>query len=298
MFEEVQKQTMHEVMVKGILSAGGGMNLYRGCTHGCIYCDSRSKCYEMKHDFEDIEVKANALELLEKALAGRRTKCMIGTGSMADPYMPLEKELKYTRRALELIDRYRFGATLITKSDLVLRDLDLLEKINRQTKAVVQMTLTTADEALCRIVEPRVCTTTRRYEVLKELQKAGIPTVVWMTPILPYINDTRENVEALLNYCIDAGVRGIIWADGGMTLREGDREYYFSKLDEHFPGLKERYLREFGLSYSVASSRGRALTPLVQEACERHGMLFGFEPVFTYLKKFEDKESGEQLSLF
>ena len=288
----------HEVKAKGILSAGGGMNLYRGCSHGCIYCDSRSSCYQMNHDFEDIEVKANALELLEDALQRKRSGCMIGTGSMSDPYIPLEAELSYTRRALELIEKYRFGATLITKSDLILRDLDLLQQINRKTKAVVQMTLTTADDGLCRAVEPGVCSTSRRYEVLKELEKAGVPAVVWMTPILPYINDTRENIQALLDVCIDAGVKGIIWFGAGVTLREGNREYFFRQLDRNFPGMKEKYLREFGLSYMCMSPKNRDLTALVQDTCREHGILGQPEQVFAYLKEFEDKAEGQQLSLF
>ena len=288
----------HEVTAKGILSANNGMNLYRGCTHGCIYCDSRSDCYQMNHAFEDIEVKANGLELLENALRRKRSKCMIGTGSMSDPYMPLEQELKYTRRALELIAKYRFGATLITKSDLVLRDLDLLQQINRQTKAVVQMTLTTADDGLCRIIEPGVCVTSRRFEVLKELQRAGIPTVVWLTPILPYINDTRQNIQSLLDMCIEAGVRGILWFGAGVTMRDGNREYFFRQLDRYFPGMKERYLHDFGLNYVCGSPRERELSTLLHETCEKQGIIHKPDQVFAYLKEFEDKEAGEQLSLF
>ena len=160
---------MHYVKAKGLLSNNNGMNIYRGCEHGCIYCDSRSRCYNMNHAFEDIEVKINAPELLEQALKHKRKRCMIGTGSMSDPYMPLEKELKLTRKCLEIIDKYNFGFTLITKSDLVLRDLDLLKKINEKTKCVVQMTITTFDDELCRIIEPNVCVTSRRIEVLKIL---------------------------------------------------------------------------------------------------------------------------------
>ena len=288
----------HEVTAKGILSANNGMNLYRGCTHGCIYCDSRSTCYQMNHPFEDIEVKVNGLELLEDALQRKRSRCMIGTGSMSDPYLPLEKELKYTRRALELMARYHFGATLITKSDLVLRDLDLLQQINRQTKAAVQMTLTTADDALCRIIEPGVCTTSRRFEVLKELQRAGIPTVVWLTPILPYINDTRENIQSLLDLCVDAGVKGVIWFGAGVTMREGNREYFFRQLDRHFPGMKEQYMRQFGNAYVCGSPREQELSALVRDTCRAHGILWGPDQVFRYLREFEDKEAGEQLSLF
>ncbi|MGN0718663.1 MAG: SPL family radical SAM protein [Anaerovoracaceae bacterium] len=287
---------MHEVKVKGILSAKNGMNLYRGCSHGCIYCDSRSRCYQMDHDFEDIEVKSNGLELLEDALRRKRNKCMIGTGSMSDPYIPLEKELCYTRGALELICRHRFGATLITKSDMVLRDLDLLQEIHRKTRAVVQMTLTTWDDALCKIVEPGVCPTSRRFQVLKEFQKAGIPTVVWLTPILPYINDTMANLQALLECCVDAGVRGILWFGAGVTLRDGNREYFYQQLDRQFPGMKEQYRKEFGNSYVAASRNDRQLSAMVKDTCGRYGILSEPDRVFAELQRFEEKEGGEQLS--
>ena len=287
---------MHEVKVKGILSAKNGMNLYRGCSHGCIYCDSRSRCYQMDHDFEDIEVKSNGLELLEDALRRKRNKCMIGTGSMSDPYIPLEKELRYTRGALELICRHRFGATLITKSDMVLRDLDLLQEIHRKTRAVVQMTLTTWDDALCKIVEPGVCLTSRRFQVLKEFQKAGIPTVVWLTPILPYINDTKENLQALLECCVDAGVRGVLWFGAGVTLRDGNREYFYQQLDRQFPGMKEQYRKEFGNSYVAASRNDRQLSAMVKDTCGRYGILSEPDRVFAELQRFEEKEGGEQLS--
>ena len=287
---------MHEVKVKGILSAKNGMNLYRGCSHGCIYCDSRSRCYQMDHDFEDIEVKSNGLELLEDALRRKRNKCMIGTGSMSDPYIPLEKELCYTRGALELICRHRFGATLITKSDMVLRDLDLLQEIHRKTRAVVQMTLTTWDDALCKIVEPGVCPTSRRFRVLKEFQKAGIPTVVWLTPILPYINDTMVNLQALLECCVDAGVRGILWFGAGVTLRDGNREYFYQQLDRQFPGMKEQYRKEFGNSYVAASRNDRQLSAMVKDTCGRYGILSEPDRVFAELQRFEEKEGGEQLS--
>lgn len=189
---------MHYVKAKGILSAKNAMNLYRGCSHGCIYCDSRSTCYHMAHDFEDIEVKVNAIELLEKALGQKRKKCMIGTGSMTDPYIPLEEEIEHVRKALTLADKYEFGFTLITKSNLILRDLDLLTSINEKTKCVVQMTLTTYDEDLCKKLEPNVSTTAERFEVLKRMRDAGIPTVVWLCPILPFINDTEENIRGVL----------------------------------------------------------------------------------------------------
>lgn len=287
---------MHYVRVKGILSAKNGMNIYRGCLHGCIYCDSRSDCYQMNHDFEDIEVKENAITLLEQSLLRKRKKCMIGTGSMTDPYMPLEAKLGNTRKVIELIERYGFGFTVITKSDLILRDLDLLKRINERTKCVVQMTLTTIDEELCRILEPNVCTTKRRAEVLNILRDNGIPTVVWLSPILPFINDTSENIEGILKYCIEAKVRGILCFDMGVTLRNGNREYFYSKLDRYFPKMKERYQSVYGDSYALSSPRNTELMQIFHETCERHGIMHDNNEIFAYLNSFEEKQKCEQLN--
>ncbi|MBE6902163.1 MAG: radical SAM protein [Ruminococcaceae bacterium] len=286
---------MHKVQAKTILSQSNGINVYRGCTHGCIYCDSRSVCYGMTHKFTDIEVKANAPELLEAALRSRRKRCMIGTGAMCDPYLHAEKELKITRRCLELIKQYDFGAAVQTKSDLVLRDIDILEQINNSTKAVVQMTLTTCDEALCRIVEPYVCGTHRRFEVLCEMKKAGIPTVVWMCPILPHINDTAENILGIVDYASRAGCYGILTFGIGMTLRDGDRQYYYDALDRHFPTLKERYIREYGAAYEVASPRAAELWRLFVSACTKAGLEYRTERIFDYLHEFPQRE---QLTLW
>jgi len=287
---------MHFTDAKGILSAQNGMNLYRGCTHGCIYCDSRSRCYGMEHAFEDIEVKQNAPELLEKALRSKRKKCMIGTGAMCDPYMHCEETLKLTRRCLELIDFYEYGLAIQTKSDRILRDLDLLKSINEKAKCVVQMTLTTYDEDLCRILEPNVCTTKRRAEVLEICRDNGIPTVVWLSPILPYINDTRENLEGLLDYCIKAKAQGIICFGMGVTMREGNREYFYNALDRHFPGLKERYQRKYGSAYELTSERNGELMQYFHEVCRRNGMLHTVDDCFRYLHEFPEKY--EQMKLF
>ena len=289
---------MHYVQAKGILSATNGMNLYRGCTHGCIYCDSRSKCYQMTHDFEDIEVKENALDLLEAALRRKRKRCMIGTGAMSDPYMPLEKRLEYTRRALLLIEQYGFGIALQTKSDLVLRDLEILKRINGKTKAVVQIALTTADEELCRIIEPNVCTTKRRFEVLKTLHDEGIPTVVWLCPILPYLNDTEDNIKRLLEMCVEAKVRGILCFGMGLTLREGNREFFYEQLDRHFPMLKQCYIRNYGNQYVVNSPHDAELMRLFHRTCEANGILHNNDEIFDYLHRFEEKNAPQQLTLW
>lgn len=286
---------MHKVQAKGILSAGNGMNVYRGCTHGCIYCDSRSACYQMKHEFEDIEVKENAPKLLEVALKSRRSRCMIGTGAMCDPYLHAEKELQITRRCLELISRYEFGATVQTKSDLIMRDIDLLAEINRKTKAVVQMTLTTADEELCRIVEPNVCTTRRRFEVLCEMRERGIPTVMWFSPLLPFLNDTEENVRSIVDYARRAGCYGIISFGMGLTLREGDREYYYAALDRHFPGLKQRYIERYGDRYELPSPNNGRLMKLFRQECSRSGIEYDTNKIFAYLHEFPQ---DEQLTLW
>ncbi|MBR5723671.1 MAG: radical SAM protein [Oscillospiraceae bacterium] len=287
---------MHTVKAKSILSAQNGMNIYRGCLHGCIYCDSRSDCYQFTHAFEDIEVKENAPALLEQALRTKRRKCIIATGSMSDPYMPPERELRLTRRCLELIAQYGFGAAVLTKSDLILRDLDLLEQINEQKKAVVQMTLTTADEDLCRIIEPHVCTTARRFAVLETMREHRIPTVVWLTPLLPFLNDTEENLRGILRYCIEAQVKGIVCFGIGVTLRAGDREYFYAALDRHFPGLRRRYEQTYGDAYEVVSLNHARLMRLFQDTCEAHGILHRPDDVFAYLK--ECPPDQEQLTLF
>ncbi|MBQ3279852.1 MAG: radical SAM protein [Clostridia bacterium] len=288
---------MHFVDAKGILTGGKGrfgMNIYRGCSHGCIYCDSRSRCYQFTHAFEDIEVKQNAPELLEQALRAKRQKAMIGTGSMSDPYMHCEEKLGLTRRCLEIIYRYGFGAAVQTKSDRILRDIDLLEEINRRAKCVVQITLTTWDERLCRILEPNVCNTQRRVEVLEEMRKRGIPTVVWLTPILPFINDTKENIAAILEACAQTGVKGIICFDMGLTLREGDREYFYAALDRHFPGLKERYVRTYRNAYEVPSLNREELMNLFQSFCRDHGIMYKPDECFEYMNHLPEK--SEQIS--
>ena len=290
---------MHFADAKGILNGNNGlcgMNIYRGCTHGCIYCDSRSLCYHFTHPFEDIEVKRNAPELLEKALRSRKKKCMIGTGAMSDPYMHCEEQLRLTRKCLEIILRYGFGAAVQTKSDRILQDIDLLAEINRSAKCVVQMTLTTYDDDLCRILEPNVCNTKRRIEVLEEMQKRDIPTVVWLTPILPFINDTKENITSIMNECVRTGVKGIIDFGMGMTLREGNREYYYAALDQNFPGLKQKYIQHYGNSYELPSPNAGELSGIVQSICREHGILSTPDDCFRYMSELPEKVT--RISLF
>ena len=290
---------MHFVEAKGILTTNGGrcgMNIYRGCSHGCIYCDSRSKCYQFTHPFEDIEVKQNAPMLLEATLKSKRKKCMIGTGSMSDPYMHCETELEMTRKCIDIIHRYGFGLAIQTKSDRILRDIDLLHDINKDTKCVVQMTLTTYDDKLCSILEPNVCNTKRRLEVLKMMQERGIPTIVWITPILPFINDTEENVRQILEACAKVGVKGIIDFGMGLTLREGDREYFYAALDKHFPGMKKRYIETYGNAYDLPSPDSGKLTGILKEICMENNIMYKPDDCFRYMNEFPEKY--KQMSLF
>ena len=287
---------MHYADYKTILSPTNGMNLYRGCSHGCIYCDSRSKCYQFDHAFEDIEVKRNAAAILETQLKKKRNPCMIGTGAMCDPYIPLEEELQLTRSCLELILRYGFGLAILTKSARILRDIDLLRAINERTKCVVQTTLTTFDETLCKTIEPNVSSTRERANMLERMRDAGIPTVVWLCPTLPFLNDTEENLMGLLGYCERAKVKGILNFGFGVTLREGDREYFYAALDRDFPGLKQRYIRTYGNAYSCSSPNNARLMRIFSSECRRLGILHRTDDVFQYLWTFESKQ--RQLSLF
>ncbi|OJG35085.1 hypothetical protein RV00_GL003104 [Enterococcus devriesei] len=250
----------------------------------------------MDHPFEDIEIKANALEIFEQELQRRRKPCMIGTGAMTDPYIQLEPRLQITRGALELIEKYEFGVAIQTKSARILRDLDLLTAINKKTKAVVQMTLTTYDEDLCKILEPYVSTTKERFETLMRFKSVEIPSVVWLSPILPFINDSKENLEGILEYCIQAGVKGILCFGFGVTLRAGNRDFFYQQLDKHFPGMKQKYRLTFGENYVCTSPNNDDLMSIFKNTCQKHGILYQTEDIFRYLHTFEDKR--EQLSLF
>ncbi len=290
--------SMHFKKVSTILNQQNGLNLYRGCEHGCIYCDSRSKCYGMDHDFEDIEVKENALELLEEELKRKRKKVILSTGSMTDPYIPLEQCLNMTRGMLELIYKYGHGVHIQTKSSSILRDLDLLKKINKQAKTRISITLTTADEALCKILEPNVSTTKERFQALCKLQEAGIDTYVWLSPILPFINDSLDNLRGILTYCKEAKVRGIICFGFGLTLREGNREYFYQMLDAHFPKIKREYIKKFGNAYECNSPYHKYLMDYFINFCKENQILYKIDEIFKELHTLYEDEAYEQLSLF
>ena len=281
---------------KTIISPNNGMNLYRGCTHGCIYCDSRSLCYQINHDFEYIEIKRNAPQILEEQLRRKRKKCIISTGSMCDPYIHLEEDMQITRQCLILIEKYGFGVSILTKSARILRDLDILKAINKKAKCIVQISMSTYDEDLCRVIEPYVSTTRERFHVLEVMRDAGIPTAVWICPVLPFISDTEENLRGLLDYCAKAKIRGLASYFFGTTMRDGSREYFYKCLDKHFPGVKQKYIERYGNDYVCYSDNSRHLQALTKEICKQHGIIYNSEELYAELDDF--KPEGEQLSLF
>jgi len=268
-------------------------NLYRGCQHQCIYCDSRSECYQIENFNQDVLVKANAIELLRKELDGKRVTGTIGSGSMNDPYMPLEAEKQLTRRALETIAEFHFPVHIITKSDLVLRDVDLLERIN-QVYAAVTFTITTADDALARILEPGAPSPSRRLAAMRSLSEKGILTGVTLMPVLPFIEDNEENIIHILTLAHQNGSAYILPAFG-MTLRDRQRAYYYAKLDKYFPGLHSRYEKSFGERYSARAQNHNRLEKVFAALCREFGIATKM-PVFVPQKR--GREPAGQPSLF
>jgi DNA repair photolyase len=263
------------------------MNLYRGCQFGCIYCDSRSTCYGIEN-FSDVLVKENALELLEKELRSKRRKGTIGTGSMNDPYMPIEKKRELTRGALKLIKKYRFPLHVITKGDLVVRDIGLLKEISK-VYAAVSFTITASDDKLAKQIEPHAPSSTKRFDAIKKLSDEGIYTGIVLTPILPFITDTEENIEEIVLKAKEAGA-GYILCWFGMTMREGQREYFYSELDKRFPGLKGKYIRRYRNNYSCAVPSHDELYRMFNDLCR-------IEKIQTRMKFYKECKS-EQISLF
>ena len=253
------------------------MNLYRGCQHQCIYCDSRSECYQIEN-FADIHVKVNAIDLLEDILPRKRVRGTIGFGAMNDSYMPIERKYNLTGRALQIIARNQFPIHILTKSDLVLRDLDTLRDINR-VFAAISFTITTADDDLAAKLEPGAPLPSERYRAMRALAEAGIRTGVTMMPILPFIEDTEENIIHILELASESGATYILpWF--GMTLRTGSREYYYAKLDQLFPGVKKKYIQHFGYRYECNAPNWRKLNEMFQKLVDKYSLATKM-PIFT-----------------
>jgi DNA repair photolyase len=268
------------------------MNIYRGCSHGCIYCDSRSDCYR-NTDFDTVKVKENSLQIVRNDLRRKVKKGVIGTGAMSDPYNPSEQELKLTRHALELINAFGFGASLCTKSAMIARDADVLRDIKTHSPTIVKLSITTADDDLCEKIEPNVSVASERFEALRVLAENGIFCGVLMVPMLPYVTDTVENVVKILHMAKDAGAK-FVYTYMGMTLRQGNREYFYEELDKSFPGIKEQYMKRYGIRYNCPSPNYRKLWDAFLSECERLELLHDMRAIIRRYKA----EYNRQLTLF
>ena len=270
------------------------MNLYRGCSHGCIYCDSRSNCYHIDN-FDRVRGKENALYILEKELSKKRTKGVVGIGSMSDTYNPLEIKYEQTRGSLKLISKYGFGVSIDTKSDLVLRDLDLLKEINSKNNVIIKFTITTPDDRLSKIIEPNVCVSSKRLEAIKTLNDNGIFAGIMLNPVLPFITDNEEDIKTLVRLASEYGAK-FIHTYMGMTLRENQKDYYFNKLEEHFIGLKNKYIKTYGDKYNCMPKNYKYLYNVFVKECDKYGILYKMDDIIKAYKKKD--ASNEQISLF
>ena len=270
------------------------MNLYRGCSHGCIYCDSRSNCYHIDN-FDVPKGKENALLILENELSKKKDHGVVGIGSMSDTYNPLEIKYEQTRGALKLISKYNFGVSIDTKSDLILRDLDLLKEINSKNNVIIKFTITTPHDDLSKIVEPHVCPSSKRFAAIKELTDNGIFAGIMMNPLLPFIEDNEEDIKELVRLAHLSGAK-FIQSFMGMTLRENQRDYYYEKLDKYFPGLKEKYKRYYGERYNCPVPDYKRLYKVLTTECNKYGILYNMKDIIKAYKK--EIKDNEQISLF
>lgn len=269
------------------------MNLYKGCCHGCIYCDSRSECYHVEN-FDEVRAKENALGLIARELKSKRRTGVIGTGAMSDPYNPYEKQYCLTRGALELIDTNRFGISIVTKSDLIIRDVGVLKKIKKHSPVLIKITVTTADDFLCKKIEPNVAISSKRFSAIKKLSDQGIFTGILLMPVLPFLEDNEENISDIVRLAYEHGAR-FIYPAFGVTLRQNQRNWYYKKLDQHFPGLKQQYINSFGNAYECRSPKAKTLWPLFQKECDRFGLLYKMEDI---INGYKQGYGDHQLSLF
>ncbi|QWT54086.1 SPL family radical SAM protein [Eubacterium sp. MSJ-33] len=289
---------MHYKEVKAILSPQNGLNVYRGCSYSCVFCDARSTCHRMDHEFDDIEVKAHAVDMLEYALKKKRTKSMIQIGASSEPYIPLEEELQLVRRCLNQIERFDFGLVLYTHSTLALRDIDILDKINRKTKCIVIVRLSTSDDALAKQMEADTSLPSERLMLMKKLTARGITVIVRLAPILPFINDSLENIQELLSYCEQANVYGILTDKMCPVLREGNRERFYQQLYKKFPDIYDRYEEVYGDEKTLKTENYDAIMTYIRETCEAHGIQYDKEELLRFTREYKNKTIGTQLSLF
>lgn len=269
------------------------MNIYKGCNHGCIYCDSRSECYHVDN-FDEVRAKENALAIIYRELKSKKKTGIIGTGAMSDPYNSFEKEMKLTRNALELINEHGFGVAITTKSDLIFRDIDILKDINEHSTVCIKLTVTTYDDNLCRIIEPNVVSTSARFDAIRKIADNGLFCGVLLMPILPFINDTKENITSIIKTTAEAGGKFVYpWL--GVTLRQNQRDYFYQKLDKHFPGLKMKYQERFGERYECGVNESKQLYRMISELCSQYGLLYKMPDIITAYKA---QTKYKQVSLF
>lgn len=269
------------------------MNIYKGCCHGCIYCDSRSECYGVEN-FDEVRAKENALSIIERELKSKRRNGVVGTGAMSDPYNPFEKEYKLTRGALKLIDKYKFGVSITTKSSLIVRDIEILNSIKNHSPVLSLMTITTNDDELSEKIEPNVDVTSKRFKAIKELSDNDIFTGILMMPILPFINDNEENIKEIIKSAHESGAK-FIYPAFGVTLRQNQRTYFYQQLDKQFPNLKQKYINEYGNTYSCNSPNAKNLSQVFKEECNKYNILNKMSDIINgYKKNYKDK----QISIF
>ncbi len=269
------------------------MNIYKGCCHGCIYCDSRSECYRVE-DFDRVRAKKDALATIQRELSSKRKKGVVGTGAMSDPYNPFEEELCLTRQALVLIDSYGFGASVCTKSDLVVRDARILRDISKHSPVLVKITVTAADDKLSKVIEPLAPDSSRRFGAVNALAQNGIFAGILLMPVLPFIGDSEENILGIVRKAAASGAK-FVYPAFGVTLRQNQRDWFFGKLDALYPGMKEKYLRQFGGAYACISPQAKKLGDVFRKECQKYDLLYRMEDI---IKGYRNDYLQSQLSFF
>lgn len=295
MIKTIQAKSIMQKKINGDkwFGADYNMNLYKGCCHGCIYCDSRSNCYQI-NDFDTVRMKENCLNTLEHELRTKRYTGVVGIGAMSDTYNPFEEKCEITRNSLKLLAQYGFGASIDTKSKLITRDIDVLKKINEHNSCIVKLTITTSDDELSKIIEPNVCVSSERFEAVRELTSNGIFAGVLLTPVLPFITNSELNIKSIIQKAAEAGAK-FVYSMFGVTLRENQRDYYFQKLDENFPGIKEKYIEKYGERYDCIADNSKELYGIFVNECKRLGLLYKMDDI---IAGYKGGNSYEQLSLF
>jgi DNA repair photolyase len=273
--------------------ANYNMNIYKGCSHGCIYCDSRSDCYRVDN-FDQVRAKENAMAIIERDLKSKRRKGVVGMGAMSDPYNHLEKEFKLTRGALEIINCLGFGIAIATKSDLITRDTDIIKEISKHSPVLIKFTITTADDSLCKKIEPNAPLSSLRFNAIREMAQQGVFTGILLMPVLPFIEDNEENIGKIIELAHENGAK-FIYPAFGVTLRENQRDWYYKKLDEYLPGVREKYIKTYGNAYECRSLKAKALWEFFQGKCKEMGILYKMDEIIAAYKSPYRKE---QLSLF